>query len=165
MHEFVQRNSRSGQAANRKNSLFYRAENGARVGGLFMSPIHTCERCGANPFEYLTQCLSPSRLAYGFWPGVWAEGKLRAARAWTSASPPTTSRLCPWQSRAMREYAARRGWSMGAQVREVGSGASQRELRGKVLDAARRRDIGRSNEFPIDGNRGRRAHLMTIYVS
>jgi putative DNA-invertase from lambdoid prophage Rac len=45
------------------------------------------------------------------------------------------------QSRAMREYAARRGWSIVVQIREVGSGASQRELREKVLDAARRREI------------------------
>jgi hypothetical protein len=29
--------------------------NGARVGDLFMSLIHTCELCGANPFDYLTQ--------------------------------------------------------------------------------------------------------------
>ena len=39
----------------RKNSLFYKTENGARVGDLFMSLIHTCELCGANPFDYLTQ--------------------------------------------------------------------------------------------------------------
>jgi transposase len=39
----------------RKNSLFYRTENGAKVGDLFMSLIHTAELCGANPFDYLTQ--------------------------------------------------------------------------------------------------------------
>jgi len=39
----------------RKNSLFYKTENGAHVGDLFMSLIHTCELCGANPFDYLTQ--------------------------------------------------------------------------------------------------------------
>jgi transposase len=39
----------------RKNSLFYETENGARVGDLFMSLMHTCELCGANPFDYLTQ--------------------------------------------------------------------------------------------------------------
>ncbi len=39
----------------RKNSLFYKTENGARIGDLFMSLIHTCELCGANPFDYLTQ--------------------------------------------------------------------------------------------------------------
>jgi len=47
----------------------------------------------------------------------------------------------PLQSRAMREYAARRGWSIVVQVKEVASGASQRDLREKVLDAARRREI------------------------
>jgi putative DNA-invertase from lambdoid prophage Rac len=47
----------------------------------------------------------------------------------------------PLQIRAMREYAARRGWSITVQVKEVGSGASQRELREKLLEAARRREI------------------------
>jgi putative DNA-invertase from lambdoid prophage Rac len=45
------------------------------------------------------------------------------------------------QSRAMREYAARRGWTIAVQVREVGSGAAQREVREKLLEAARRREI------------------------
>src|SRR5947209_16029872 len=40
---------------NRKNALFYKTLNGARVGGLFMSLIHTCELNGANPFHYLTE--------------------------------------------------------------------------------------------------------------
>jgi hypothetical protein len=39
----------------RKNSLFYKTENGAQVGDLFMSLIHTCELCGANPLDYLTE--------------------------------------------------------------------------------------------------------------
>ena len=39
----------------RKNSLFYLTENGAEVGDLFMSLIHTAELCSANPFDYLTQ--------------------------------------------------------------------------------------------------------------
>jgi hypothetical protein len=38
----------------RKNSLFYKTENGARVGDLFMSLIHTCNLAGVNPFDYLT---------------------------------------------------------------------------------------------------------------
>jgi hypothetical protein len=45
------------------------------------------------------------------------------------------------QSRAMREYAARRGWTITVQVREVGSGAAKREAREKLLEAARRREI------------------------
>jgi hypothetical protein len=39
----------------RKNALFYKTENGARVGDVFMSLIYTCELCGANPFDYLTE--------------------------------------------------------------------------------------------------------------
>jgi predicted site-specific integrase-resolvase len=47
----------------------------------------------------------------------------------------------PLQMRAMREYAAQRGWTITMQIREVGSGAAQRELRARLLDAARRREI------------------------
>jgi transposase len=39
----------------RKNSLFYKTRNGARVGDMFMSLIYTCELNGANAFEYLNQ--------------------------------------------------------------------------------------------------------------
>jgi len=39
----------------RKNAYFYKTENGARVGDLFMSLIHTCELNGVNPFHYLTE--------------------------------------------------------------------------------------------------------------
>ena len=35
----------------------------------------------------------------------------------------------PLQIRALREYAARRGWTIALQVKEVGSGASQRQQR------------------------------------
>jgi hypothetical protein len=39
----------------RKNSMFYKTEHGAHVGDIFMSLIYTCELCGANPFDYLTE--------------------------------------------------------------------------------------------------------------
>ncbi len=39
----------------RKNALFYRTLNGAQVGDLFMSLIHTCELGGADSFHYLTE--------------------------------------------------------------------------------------------------------------
>ena len=35
----------------------------------------------------------------------------------------------PLQMRAMREYAAKRGWTIAVQIKEVGSGAAERELR------------------------------------
>jgi len=39
----------------RKNAYFYKTENGARVGDLFMSLIHTCQLNDANAFHYLTE--------------------------------------------------------------------------------------------------------------
>jgi len=44
-----------------KNALFYKTHRGAHVGDLFMSLIHTCELCQANPFEYLTDLERHSR--------------------------------------------------------------------------------------------------------
>ena len=45
----------------RKNSLFYRTLNGAQVGDLFMSLIHTCQLCNVNSFDYLTELLRHHR--------------------------------------------------------------------------------------------------------
>ena len=72
----------------RKNALFYKTFRGARVGDIFMSLIHTCELCGANPFEYLTELDRhaeelPSR------PGDWMPWNYRetlAARTSPSAA-------------------------------------------------------------------------------
>jgi DNA invertase Pin-like site-specific DNA recombinase len=47
----------------------------------------------------------------------------------------------PMQNRALRDYAVRRGWTVTMQIREVGSGASQRQMREKLMEAARRREI------------------------
>jgi len=47
----------------------------------------------------------------------------------------------PLQIRTLREYAAKRGWSVAAQVKEVASGAADRALRQKLMDSARRREI------------------------
>jgi len=47
----------------------------------------------------------------------------------------------PLQIRVMREYVAKRGWTIVVQIKEVGSGASQRELRATLLASARRREI------------------------
>jgi len=54
----------------RKNALFYRTLNGAAVGDLFMSLIHTCELSGANPFDYLAELQKhPADLASN--PSAW----------------------------------------------------------------------------------------------
>jgi hypothetical protein len=39
----------------RKNSMFFKTENGARVADLFMSLIYTAELSGTNPFDYLVE--------------------------------------------------------------------------------------------------------------
>ena len=41
----------------RKNALFYRTSNGAHVGDLFMSLIHTCQLNGVNSFDYLVELM------------------------------------------------------------------------------------------------------------
>jgi transposase len=62
----------------RKNALFYKTQNGARVGDLFMSLIYTCQLNQANPFDYLTQlqqhadCVAAS-------PEQWLPWNYRAA--------------------------------------------------------------------------------------
>jgi hypothetical protein len=63
----------------RKNALFYRTRNGARVGDLFMSLIYTCELNRADPFDYLTQLQRhPDELAAR--PDLWMPWNYRATR-------------------------------------------------------------------------------------
>jgi transposase len=47
----------------RKNSLAYKTQNGARLGDLFMSLIHTCRLCAANPLDYLNALQRHARKA------------------------------------------------------------------------------------------------------
>ncbi len=47
----------------------------------------------------------------------------------------------PMQLSTMREYAKTRGWTIAVEVKDVGSGATTRPDREKLLDSARRRDI------------------------
>jgi predicted site-specific integrase-resolvase len=75
---------------------------------------------------------------------VFGQGRkaVKAIRAGLYARVSTQDQqTLPMQNRAMREYAARRGWTIIMQVKEVGSGATQRQLREKLLEAARRREI------------------------
>src|ERR1700686_3729731 len=47
----------------------------------------------------------------------------------------------PLQIHAMSDFAAKRNWTIAVQIKEVGSGASERQLRQQLLAAARRREI------------------------
>src|SRR5207253_6892714 len=87
--------------------------------------------------------------------GKRASGKAKSHRVFGQARKPvkmfragvyarvstSDQQTIPLQIRALRDYAARRGWSIALQVKEIGSGASQRQLREKLLEAARRREI------------------------
>ena len=54
----------------RKNSLFYRTQQGASVGDLFMSLIHTAELNGIPSFDYLLAMLkNPEGVKAN--PGAW----------------------------------------------------------------------------------------------
>jgi transposase len=53
-NNIVERSLKRG-VLHRKNALFYRTLNGAQVGDLFMSLIHTCQLCAANFFDYLIE--------------------------------------------------------------------------------------------------------------
>ncbi|MGE5360673.1 MAG: IS66 family transposase [Bacteroidales bacterium] len=64
----------------RKNALFYKTRNGARVGDLFMSLIYTCQLNQANPFDYLTQ-LQRHADALAASPGLWMPWNYRDAPA------------------------------------------------------------------------------------
>jgi putative DNA-invertase from lambdoid prophage Rac len=50
-------------------------------------------------------------------------------------------RTLPMQLSAMREYANKRSWAVVIEVKYVGSGATTRPDREKLLDSARRREI------------------------
>jgi transposase len=64
----------------RKNALFYKTENGAAVGDLFMSLIHTCELHGVNAFDYLTALqLHAGELAHS--PQEWMPWSFSQTRA------------------------------------------------------------------------------------
>ena len=71
----------------RKNALFYKTENGARVGDAFMSLIHTCELSGADPFDYLT-VLQRHHEALAERPSAWMPWNYRETLR-TSRSPPS----------------------------------------------------------------------------
>ena len=65
----------------RKNALFYKTRNGARVGDLFMSLIYTCQLNEANPFDYLTELQQHAEAARGRAPSVWMPWNYRDALA------------------------------------------------------------------------------------
>ena len=70
----------------RRNSLFYKTLNGARVGDTFMSLIHTAELNGENAFDYLVALLRhPVQIAAN--PAEWMPWNFRMTLQRLSAGP------------------------------------------------------------------------------
>jgi transposase len=63
----------------------YRSLNGAEVGDLFMSLIHTCQLCGANSFDYLIELWRHDREP-GACPAEWTPWNYRDTFARTAAA-------------------------------------------------------------------------------
>jgi transposase len=75
----------------RKNSLFYKTSNGAHVGDLFMSFIHTAELNEVKPFDYLVALLRhPKQIAKT--PADWMPWSYHDTLAHLDAEAPHTGR-------------------------------------------------------------------------
>jgi hypothetical protein len=72
----------------RKNALFYKTQNGADVGDLFMSLIYTCQLNEVNPFDYLT-ALQRHADAVAAHPELWLPWNYRAALTEATSTPTT----------------------------------------------------------------------------
>jgi transposase len=74
----------------RKNALFYKTLNGARVGDVFMSLIHSAELNGVKPFDYLVALLRHHEQVEHA-PAEWMPWNYAAtlARARENKAPPT----------------------------------------------------------------------------
>jgi len=70
----------------RKNSLFYKTENGAAVGDLFMSLVHTAELGQVDPFDYLVQ-LQRNATHLKANPGQWMPWNYRDTLAALNTGP------------------------------------------------------------------------------
>jgi transposase len=71
----------------RKNALFYRSLNGAKVGDLFMSLIHTAELHQVEPFDYLV-ALQRHAAAVALNPAAWMPWNYTATLARLAAEAP-----------------------------------------------------------------------------
>jgi hypothetical protein len=74
----------------RKNAMFYKTENGAHVGDMYMSFIYTAELNGADPFDYLV-ALQRHAEEVAVCPGDWMPWNYRDAVARVVQGPNLSS--------------------------------------------------------------------------
>ena len=73
--------------------------------------------------------------------GVFEQGR-KAPRVGLYARVSThDQQTLPMQLSAMRSYARKRGWTVAVEAKDVGSGATARPLRERLIETARRREI------------------------
>ena len=94
------------------------------------TPSSAARRIGH--LEMAGKGLGQGETAAGFWPPSGRPSKPFRVGLYARVSTQEEQTI-PLQSRAMRQYATRRGWM---QVPKVGSGAVQRQSREKLLEAA-----------------------------
>jgi hypothetical protein len=73
----------------RKGSLFFKTQNGARVGDTFMSLIYTCQLQGVDPFDYLNALQSHAE-ALAAKPKEWMPWSYKETLARLGASQPAS---------------------------------------------------------------------------
>jgi putative DNA-invertase from lambdoid prophage Rac len=83
---------------------------------------------------------SKPRSKEGFWPGSGSRSRRFQVALYARVSTHDQQTL-PFQIKAMREYAVRRGWEVAVEIKEIGSGALQRPKREGLLTAVRRREL------------------------
>ena len=76
----------------RKNALYFRTLNGARVADIFMSLIHTAELCHVEPFDYLV-ALQRHTAAVLIEPAAWMPWNYTEALARLSPTEPADPAL------------------------------------------------------------------------
>lgn len=87
----------------RKNSLSYKTLNGARIGDLFMSLIHTCRLNRINPFVYLL-AVATHAAEVKSQPAAWLPWNYPPAAALDPPGRPS----CPDTSHAARQLRSSR---------------------------------------------------------
>jgi len=82
----------------RRNSLFYRSQNGADVGDIYMTLIYTAELHGQNPFDYLTALLGHTRTVAER-PADWLPWNYQETRARLQTAAPCHPAASPAPAR------------------------------------------------------------------
>jgi hypothetical protein len=85
LHRWLETQFAQKKAEPTSRLLFYKTLNGAQAGDLIMTLIHSCELCGANAFDYLTE-LQHHAIELASRPAQWMHRNYRETVLETDAS-------------------------------------------------------------------------------